>query len=489
MSQNKPPFSSTAAATPARPSRRRVLQAAGAAGLASIAMPLFRIRSAMAAERSLKILQWSHFVPSYDTWFDNFAKEWGKANGVNVVVDHINIGDLVTTTTSEMSAGSGHDLIELGPEAAQFMPNVLDMADINQEAGKQFGAPFFVAERVSRNPVTKAWYAFCHGWTIDCGDYRQSLWKKAGMPQGPDSWQELLEVGARIRDEQGVKVGIGMSQELDSNMAARSILWAWDTYVQDEWDNVVLNKGVFRRRAVEAVKYMTDLFQKAMTPAVFSWNAASNNQDLIAGQASYILNSISAYRSAQQSKPDIARDVFFTGPLAGPNGTRWANVHVLYNYIIPKFAKAGEDTAKQFILHLLKSYDQAVYQSKLYNSPSYFNTAVPDGERGYDKVDGASTLKQLSDAWFTHDPFKLDGEADGKLASLKSATEWTTNLGHPGYSSPAVGEVFNTFILPNMMAKAARGDLKPEEAVDEAAGRISKIYENWRKRGLIGGDA
>src|SRR3546814_9938939 len=77
-----------------------------------------------------------------------------------------------------------------------------------------------------------------------------------------------------------------------------------------------------------------------------------------------------------------------------------------------------------------------MYHSKLYNSPSYFNTAIAKGDRGYPAVKGASTLNDLNDAWFTHDPFKLDGEADGKLTALKGATGWTTNLGHPGYSSP-----------------------------------------------------
>ncbi|HUH86566.1 MAG TPA: ABC transporter substrate-binding protein, partial [Pusillimonas sp.] len=342
--------------------------------------------------------------------------------------------------------------------------------------------------RVSYNPVRKSWYAFSHGWTIDCGDYRRSLWQQAGMENGPDTWMDLLEVGEKIRKEHGVQVGIGMSQELDSNMVARAVLWSWGASVQDENDNVILGQGDNRKRAIEAVKYMVDLYHRAMTPAVFAWNAASNNQDLIAGKASYIVNSISAYRSAQQSKPDVAKDVFFTGPLAGPYGDRWANVHVLYNYIIPKFAKANEDIAKQFILHLTQNYDQAMYFSKLYNSPSYFSSAIPGGDRGYPAVQGATTLQGLNDAWFANDPFKLDGEADGKLAGLTKATEWTTNLGHPGYSNPAVGETFNTFILPNMMAKAARGDLSPEQAVDEAARQTERIYAQWRDRGLIGGN-
>lgn len=467
--------------------RRGVLKAGAWVGLAGLAAPFAPLRSAWAADKTLKILQWSHFVPSYDKWFDAFAQAWGEANGVRVVVDHINIGDLVTTTASEMSANSGHDIIELGPEAAQFAPNVLDMADINQQVTKQFGKPFGVIPRVSYNPVVKSWYAFCHGWTIDAGDYRHSLWEKAGMPGGPDTYQELLEVGEKIRKEQGVQVGIGLSQELDSNMVARSVLWSWGATVQDEHDNVILGRGKNRSLAIDAVKYMVDLYHRTMTPAVFAWNPASNNQDLIAGKASYIVNSISAYRSAQDSKPDIARDIFFTGPLAGPHGDRWANVHVLYNYIIPKFAKAREDLAKRFILHLMENYDQAMYQSKLYNSPSYFGTPIPAGDRGYPALKGAKTVKDLNDAWFAHDPFKLEGEAEGKLAALTSATEWTTNLGHPGYSNPAVGEVFNTFILPNMMAKAARGDLTPEQAVDQAAGQVSAVYARWRERGLIGG--
>ena len=463
--------------------RRRILQAGG---LAAIGAPFFPL-NALAADKTLKILQWSHFVPSYDTWFDAFAKAWGDAHGVQVIVDHINIGDLVTATTSELAADSGHDIIELGPEAAQFAPNVLDMADINQQAASQFGKVFDVIPRISYNPTTDSWYAFCHGWTIDCGDYRRSLWEKAGMPNGPDTWMELLDIGEKIRKEQGIQVGIGMSQELDSNMVARSILWSWGATVQDDADNVILGQGENRNRAIDAVKYMVDLYHRTMTPAVFAWNAASNNQDLIAGKASYIVNSISAYRSAQGTKPDIAKDVFFTGPLAGPRGDRWANVHVLYNYIIPKFAKARADTAKQFILHLTENYDQAMYHSKLYNTPSYLGTAIPAGDRGYPAVAGARSLKSLNDAWFAHDPFKLEGEADGKLASLTTAPEWTTNLGHPGYSNPAVGEVFNTFILPNMMAKAARGDLSPEQAVDEAAKQAEAIYAQWRDRGLIGG--
>jgi hypothetical protein len=43
-------------------------------------------------------------------------------------------------------------------------------------------------------------------------------------------------------------------------------------------------------------------------------------------------------------------------------------------------------------------------------------------------------------------------------------------------------------VLPQMMAKAARGQLSPRAAVEEAEGRIRTIYRKWRDQGLVGGE-
>ncbi|MGH8321044.1 MAG: hypothetical protein ACRESI_03715, partial [Gammaproteobacteria bacterium] len=32
------------------------------------------------AGTTLTITQWSHFVPRYDKWFDQYAQDWGKHN-------------------------------------------------------------------------------------------------------------------------------------------------------------------------------------------------------------------------------------------------------------------------------------------------------------------------------------------------------------------------------------------------------------------------
>src|SRR5512135_2735498 len=129
-------------------------------------------------------------------------------NNVTVTVDHIGLAELPSRTAAEVSAGQGHDLIEWVSPPSQFEPSVLDMADVVKEAEKRFGKMYSLCRRSSYNPNTKKYYSFCHGWTIDPGDYRKSLWEKAGKPDGPKTWEELLVYSARIKSELGVQNGI-----------------------------------------------------------------------------------------------------------------------------------------------------------------------------------------------------------------------------------------------------------------------------------------
>ena len=429
----------------------------GAQGVTtSIAEPTRRLSG------DLRILVWSHFVPRHDRWFDPFAQNWGRQVGVNVTVDHIALADLPARASAEIAAGEGHDLIELLSPPSAFEPSVLDLTDINQEAERRFGKQLDLCRRSTYNPTTRKFYGFCHGWVPDPGDYRRSIWEKVGLPNGPTTYQELLEAGARIKREQGIQLGIGMSNELDSNMAARAIIWSFGGSIQDANENIVFNSP----QTIDAVDYMARLFRETMTDEVFAWNAASNNQGLIAGNLSYILNSISAYRTAQTANPDVAADVFFTAPLRGPGGIQLASEHVIPIYIIPNHAR-NPDAAKEFILNLVQNYQEATNQSELYTFPAF-----------------PQTVPQLN-SWLDNDPY--GSQPANKLALLKDAERWSTNVGHPGPANAAEGEIFDTFILPKMMAKAARGELSPRDAVIDAENQIRPIFQRWRERGLVGG--
>src|SRR5260370_41684943 len=91
--------------------RRKFLSVAAGAGVAGGSLlTMLEARQAPAQIRgtTLRILQWSHFIPAYDAWFDNkFAKEWGDKNGVKVRCDHIPHRELPARMAAEDAAADG----------------------------------------------------------------------------------------------------------------------------------------------------------------------------------------------------------------------------------------------------------------------------------------------------------------------------------------------------------------------------------------------
>ena len=421
--------------------------------------------------KTLKILQWSHFVPAYDKWFDPWAKEWGSKNGYTVTVDHINYADIPTRTAAEMNAKSGHDLILWIVPPSQYEQSTVDMSDVVKKVESKYGKQYDFARLTNFNPHTNRYFGFTYSFAPDPGDYLKSKFTQVGMPNGPTTWEEMLTATSQIKAKTkgAIRGGIGFSPEPDSNMAARALIWSFGGAEQDADSNVTINSD----QVVAAVDYMARLYKQAETAEVFSWNAASNNQGLVAGSLSFILNSISAYRTAQGTKPEVAADIFFSKPLAGPNsGVKpLASEHVIQTYIIPSFSKS-QDIAKEFLLYLADHANDYVYQSKLYELP------VNPSTQAQNQIYGPG-------GWLDGDPYKSN-PAD-KLQVLKDATTWSVNVGYPGPASPAIGEVFDKNILPSMMAAAARGQKTPKQAVQDAETQIKAIYANWRQKGLVGG--
>jgi multiple sugar transport system substrate-binding protein len=413
----------------------------------------------------LHILQWSHFVPQYDTWFNPFAEDWGNTNGVDVTVDHVNLADLNPSLAAAIDAGEGPDLIELPLAAANFVEGIHDLTDLNMRAQELFGPQAETCINNSYLPANNKWYGYCHGWVPDPGDYDRAMWAQAGFPDGPSTWAELLEGGAFIRDELGVPMGLGLSPEIDSNMALRGIIWSFGASIQDADECVTVNTP----EMVEAVEFVIDLYNSTMTQEVFSWDAASNNQGLIAGELSYILNSISAYRSLQKIDPEAADNIGFVPALAGPRGDQHASAHLWYIYVIPNYVEVGSpeyQAAEEFMLHLTANYNQATFNSELYNFPA-FETTVPQLE-----------------GWLNNDPF--GSRPPDKLTVLLTAEDWVTYLGWPGPSSPAIAEIYATNVVPTIFGQAALGELSPEDAVVELETQVNAIFEKWRERGLVG---
>lgn len=501
-------------------SRRSFLKRVGA-GAVAVGLASFEPFRVSGQPVTLRITQWQHFVPAYDKWFDPFAKAWGQNRNppVNVQVEHISFADIIPRAKAIVAAQSGPDLFGFLSPPSQFINDVIDHKDIVETMTAKHGPITELVKKSTLNPKNDKWFGFSNMWTIDPVDIHKDIWTAIDKSNGPSSLQELLAAGDAIRAKfpnVQIPIGIGYSQDIDSNMAMRALLWSFGGSIQDENEQVVLNSP----ETLDALKFGIDLFQRA-SPAVLSWNAASNNQAFNAKATSLILNSISAYRAAQinPALSAVADNTFFTGALPGPKG-RFASEHVMHIYVIWKFAQQ-QSLAQEFLTFLMDNQGPNgfaapagtegaatigggpakgdVLNSKLYNTSSFLGAlADPNLPTAQKQRAGWEWLKQQ----FENDPFShkpSDPAQTQKLQPLFSGVEeplpdgtvklgWSTNVGRPGFANPAISQIFDEFVLTDMFATAATGVRSPQQALDAANRQVKLIFNDWRQRGLVGGD-
>ncbi|MHC4597289.1 MAG: hypothetical protein ACYS19_20380 [Planctomycetota bacterium] len=80
-----------------------------------------------------------------------------------------------------------------------------------------------------------------------------------------------------------------------------------------------------------------------------------------------------------------------------------------------------------------------------------------------------------------------DPKADppDKYKVLEDVLDWTTNVGYPGYANAAIDEILGTWVIPMMFAKAATGELTPEDAIKETEAKCKDIFAAWKEKGVV----
>ena len=413
----------------------------------------------------LRIMQWAHFVPAYDQWLDNtYVKRWGEANDTEVKVDHINNALLYSTGASQVAAQSGHDLFWFISPPSTFQKQVVPVTDIVQEVSKKLGPMSRVARKSTYNPKTKQFYGFPDDYAPDPVQYRRSHLQEAGVSL--NSWESLRQGAPKLKAI-GHPVGLGMSNEIDSNMMLTSLLYCYGGFIQNEENRIVIGQGSNRRGAIEALTVMRDIYRRGMSDEVFAWTAASNNQAFLAGRLSVALNAISIARSAELSgNTALSDDTWLASMPRGPH-MRMGNEHVMGVFVIWKFAK-NKEMARKYLVDQQLGYREHFIRSGYYNFPAW--TGAIKG--------GFKEIRKMC-AQDTHKP-------RGKYTVLTTIAEkYTTNPGHPGNTTPVIDEIFNTFLIPQMFAEVAQGKSSPADAVSAFASKAQGIYRKWRNQGLV----
>ncbi len=390
---------------------------------------------------TLRMLKWSHFVPAYDVWFDDFAKKWGEANGVRVRVDHMPHLELPARYAAEFAAGAGHDLSYFVGQilTGQYYRHLVDLSDIADGLAKKYGS--WMERSKSAAQVKGVWHAVPDFYIAIPVLWRKDLFNSVGLDE-PKTWEDLRKA-ARLLKPKGHPTGMHFSHCNDANHNWRALLYCFGAQETDPSGEHIL---IDSKETREALRFAKAVYDEGMTPEVFSWDDASDNRFLASGVASWIHDAISAFRTTQDTNPPVFEHTYCVPEVAGPTGLKW-NVGEPNVWVIWKFSK-NIQAAKEFIVHITDHQKEAMTASRGYNMP------------------------------FLRDHYKkpMPGLGnDPKLTVLQDQDKITAFFGFPGPMSPPAQEVITTFIIPDMFTRVARG-APIEDTMKWGAGEIRRIY-------------
>jgi multiple sugar transport system substrate-binding protein len=423
-------------------SRRSFMKTAGAgvAGGSLLSMLSARQAPAQIKGTSLRVILWSHFVPAYDAWLDDYAKKWGEKNGVTVRIDHIPHLELPARYAAEFAAGAGHDLIYFAGQilTGQYYRNLVDLSDLATTLDKKLG-PWMVSSK-SAAQIKGVWYAIPDFFIAIPVLWRKDLFDSVGRP-APKTWDDL-RVAARLLRPKGHPTGMQFSHCNDANHNWRALLYSFGA---KETDPTGQNPELDSKETREALRFAKAMYDEGMTAEVFSWDDASDNRYLASGVACWVHDAISAFRTTQATNPKVFKETYVLPEAAGPAAT-W-NVGEPNVWAIWKFAK-NIPAAKEFIMAVSTDWKAAMGASTGYDMP-------------FLRQEYAKPMPGLG--------------TDPKLHTLQEQDKITAFFGHPGPMTPAAQEVLTTFIIPDMFTRVARG-AGIDETVKWGTDEIRRIY-------------
>jgi len=417
--------------------RRRFLATTAGGGLAGILAA--RVSPARGQQREISYLCWNNFAPAMDKKQNDIAQRFTRDTGIKLRIDYIAHPQQPAKYAAEVQTQAGHDLVEMRMHFPWlYEPQLTDVSDLVAELEKKHGKTLSSGYEAAH--VNGVWRAvpMYHGLFVPT--YREDLFKRAGL-KVPDTWEELYTVGKELK-KMGNPVGIPISQNYDSISTAGPVLWSFGGMEVDRDGKTVRINSPATEQMVEWYKKM---YRDCMEPEVLSWTDASNNESLQQGKAGWIHNPVSAYIVAKQRKLPTADLINHHRSLGGPGGRHETDVPRSIG--IWKFSKHVEP-AKEWVRYLLgkrEVYDEWIMSADAFNLPIY---------------------ERLQD----HPVLRTDP----KYAALGAPGVQYHLYGWPAPPTDRIQLITNSFIVPNMLAKAVTGTPN-KEAIAWAENEMKKI--------------
>ena len=434
-----------------RITRRHFLQASAAAG-AALGTPMLA-RESIAQELSfqpepgakLRVLRWKRFVQGdEDQWLAN-TKKFTAETGVEVTVDAENWEDVRPKAAVAANIGNGPDIIlSTNDDSHQYPDRLLDVGDLCEYLGKKYGPwyPSALAYGKSRG----RWIAVPLGSGGNCMNYRESHVKAAGFKEFPKDTDGFLKLCQNLK-KNGTPAGFSLGNATgDANGWCHWLLWAFGGRVVDEQNKVAINS----KETARALEYAKALYP-TFIPGTLSWLDPNNNKAFLSGEISLTANGISIYVAAKNS-PDakmqaIAKDMNHAAFPVGPVGHQTLSA-LFFTSVIFKYTKYP-NAAKEYLRFMMEKEQYEAWQ----------------------KASASFVVQPL--AFYERNPVWTE---DPKNTPFKYTCKNMLPNGYAGTMGAASAGCMADFVVVNMVAEAASGNMSVKESIERAEKRARRYY-------------
>jgi multiple sugar transport system substrate-binding protein len=422
--------------------RRKFVETTAIAGGALAAAPFLGGKApAYAQERTVHYLQWTSFIPAADVEIDRQAAEFTKATGIKVTAEKINQNDIPARITAGIESGSGPDVIQMiNNQPLLFAGGI---ADHNALVEELTGGELYkwASGAVLQDGVARGVPTFN---VANANVYRKDVFDELGLAV-PNTWDEYLEVGRRLKNEANLPVGQTLGHTFgDAPALAYPLMWSFGGMEVDESGKVVIDSAGTR----DALAFMKEFWEAACDPGGFAWDDTSNNRAFLGQTIGATNNGASIYFVAKNTPdqyPDFAAKLnHFLNP-EGPVG----RFHLMgpRELSIMEYSP-NKEAAAEYIRWFLQD-----------DNFSEFMTV----NEGY--------IQGLTPKWEDHPVW----QSDPAITIFSTNARYGRSPGFAGAWNRPSGEAMEKYIIVDMFARAARGE-DPAEVAAWAQSELENVY-------------
>ncbi len=255
---------------------------------------------------------WS-FLPELDTVIDAFANDWAKQNNVTMTLERE--AQALPKIQTAIETKGGANIIQYSSPPAIFSKALTDVSDIAEDIGREGGG--YLPAGPYQMVFDGKWLGVPigqHNWFIN---YRQDWLKEEGLETFPDTWEEALVLGKKLKAK-GRPFGLTLSDQAggDGNGVPRLMLWAFGGKEFNEDGSLALDS----KETLAALEFCIQLHNDAGDPGEVGYDDGANNAAFLASKISMTANVNTIYLPALKNNPTVAAGMNHALPPKGPGG-------------------------------------------------------------------------------------------------------------------------------------------------------------------------